>query len=45
MNKEKFIEAVRDWTIIYDQSDKCYCDSEKKDMAWKEIGRQVNQPH
>lgn len=42
MNNEKLIEAVQDHTFLYDLSDKRYSDTNKKDAAWREIGKEVN---
>lgn len=33
MDHEKLIEYVRDYSLIYDQEDKYYMDTEKKEMA------------
>lgn len=43
MDSEKLIETVRAFTFIYDLEDKRYSDNEKKDAAWKEIGKILNQ--
>ncbi|XP_053611836.1 transcription factor Adf-1-like [Plodia interpunctella] len=37
MNKEKLIEEVRKYTLLYDLSDSKYSDNVKKEEAWTEI--------
>lgn len=41
MNHEKLIELVRDYTFLYDLSDRRYSDNQRKDNAWKEIAKQL----
>ena len=37
MNKEKLIEEVRKYNLLYDLSDSKYSDNVKKEEAWAEI--------
>ncbi|VVC95765.1 unnamed protein product [Leptidea sinapis] len=42
MNNEKLIEVVRQYKLLYDLNDKKYCDNQKKDETWIEVGRKLN---
>lgn len=44
MHNEKLIELVRYYSFLYNQEDKSYSDNDKKDAAWKEIGKMLNEP-
>ena len=44
MHNEQLIEAVRNYSFLYNQEDKSYSDNDKKDAAWKEIGKILNEP-
>ncbi|XP_023228049.1 transcription factor Adf-1-like [Centruroides sculpturatus] len=41
MNQEKLIELVREYTFLYDLSDRRYSDNQRKDDAWKEIAKKL----
>lgn len=44
MNSEKLIELVRLHQGLYDLSHPKYSDATWKDLRWKEIGQELNQP-
>lgn len=42
MNQSKLIKLVRDYTYLYDLTDKRYCDHTLKEEAWSEIAKQLD---
>nr|XP_014271118.1 uncharacterized protein LOC106677595 isoform X2 [Halyomorpha halys] len=42
MDAEQLIECVRDFPLLYNLEEKEYCDTDKKERAWKEIGVLMN---
>lgn len=44
MDHEKLIECVKKFDFLYNQEDQRYSDNEKKETAWKEIGKMLNTP-
>lgn len=42
MDHEKLIELVRGYSFLYDLSDCKYSDNQRKDEAWRNIGKQLN---
>lgn len=43
MHNEKLIELVRNYGFLYNQDQKSYSDNDKREIAWKEIGRILNE--
>ncbi|XP_043262451.1 uncharacterized protein LOC122403162 [Colletes gigas] len=42
MRDEKLIELVRQHSFLYNQEERGYSDSEKKEAAWRDIGKIIN---
>lgn len=42
MNDEKLIEFVRNYRVLYDQSNAKYMDSDFKNTIWRKIGAEMN---